>query len=188
MGGGELGNFIGQYCFPLSWGRPTDSAPAAFGFAPTSLVSPLGAVSVVMNSLLSLFFLKEPFRLRDLIGCACTIGGGIVLVLFSPDENVSLTCDMLLYDYMAATPFLVYIGLLVGATVIDYLLARRWGTRSSIFFLLLCSFLGRQATSPSPRVLPVAPLAWWSCRLLRGLSNPSRLVCCVLAYLQVHSR
>ncbi len=47
---GEVGNFV------------------AFGFAPTSVVSPLGAVGVIANAFFATLFLKEAFGKTDVLG------------------------------------------------------------------------------------------------------------------------
>ncbi len=55
---GEMGNF------------------AAYGFAPATLVAPLGAVSVVANAMYATLMLAEQFRHRDLFGTLLVIVGG----------------------------------------------------------------------------------------------------------------
>uniref|UniRef100_UPI0037E89AB7 NIPA-like protein 2 isoform X2 n=1 Tax=Semicossyphus pulcher TaxID=241346 RepID=UPI0037E89AB7 len=50
MGVGELGNF------------------AAYGFAPASLIAPLGCVSVIASAVISVVFLKETVRASDIVG------------------------------------------------------------------------------------------------------------------------
>ena len=48
-----------------------------YSYAPMTLVSPLGAVSVLSNALLAYFLLKEPLNLRNAIGYT------IVMALYS---------------------------------------------------------------------------------------------------------
>ncbi|CAH2285654.1 NIPA 2 [Pelobates cultripes] len=50
MGIGELGNF------------------AAYGFAPATLIAPLGCVAVIGSAAISVVFLKETLRASDVIG------------------------------------------------------------------------------------------------------------------------
>uniref|UniRef100_A0A7S3DAC4 Magnesium transporter n=1 Tax=Palpitomonas bilix TaxID=652834 RepID=A0A7S3DAC4_9EUKA len=69
MLGGEIGNFL------------------AFGLAPTSVVSPLGAIGIVANAVLAFVVLKEKFRKRDIIGCFVVIGGTIGFVMNAPNTD-----------------------------------------------------------------------------------------------------
>ena len=52
----------------------------AYGYAPTSLVAPVGAVGVFFNALIATVIMKEPFRRRDAVGL-----GGEQLRLFRPE-------------------------------------------------------------------------------------------------------
>jgi drug/metabolite transporter (DMT)-like permease len=60
---GEAGNFL------------------AYGFAPASIVSPLGVVALISNCLIAPLMLKEKFRKRDFWGVLIAIAGAVVVVL-----------------------------------------------------------------------------------------------------------
>ncbi|KIX10182.1 uncharacterized protein Z518_01263 [Rhinocladiella mackenziei CBS 650.93] len=60
---GEAGNFL------------------AYGFAPASIVSPLGVVALISNCLIAPLMLKERFRKRDLWGVLTAIAGAVTVVL-----------------------------------------------------------------------------------------------------------
>ncbi|OAP56680.1 hypothetical protein AYL99_08792 [Fonsecaea erecta] len=60
---GETGNFL------------------AYGFAPASIVSPLGVVALISNCLIAPLMLKERFRRRDLYGVLVAIAGAVTVVL-----------------------------------------------------------------------------------------------------------
>lgn len=60
---GEAGNFL------------------AYGFAPASIVSPLGVVALISNCLIAPLMLKERFRRRDLYGVLVAIAGAVTVVL-----------------------------------------------------------------------------------------------------------
>lgn len=54
---------------------------AALGFAPATLVAPLGCLCVVFNALTAVFWLGEPFFKRDLAGLLLiSLGVGIVVL------------------------------------------------------------------------------------------------------------
>uniref|UniRef100_H0VM35 NIPA magnesium transporter 2 n=3 Tax=Rodentia TaxID=9989 RepID=H0VM35_CAVPO len=63
MGAGEVANF------------------AAYAFAPATLVTPLGALSVLVSAILSSYFLNERLNLHGKIGCLLSILGSTVMVI-----------------------------------------------------------------------------------------------------------
>lgn len=90
MGVGELGNF------------------AAYGFAPASLIAPLGCVSVIASAVISVVFLKETLRASDILGGTLAITGTYLLVTFAPHNISMVTAQMVVY-YFISYYFLVYI-------------------------------------------------------------------------------
>lgn len=60
---GEIGNFM------------------AYGFAPASIVSPLGVVALISNCVIAPILLKEKFRGRDFWGVVVAVTGAVVVVL-----------------------------------------------------------------------------------------------------------
>lgn len=60
---------------------------AAYAFAPASLVTPLGALSVLVSAVLSSKFLNERLNLIGKVGCLLCILGSTVIVLHSPKEG-----------------------------------------------------------------------------------------------------
>lgn len=69
MGAGEVANF------------------AAYAFAPATLVTPLGALSVLVSAILSSYFLNERLNLHGKIGCLLSILGSTVMVIHAPKEE-----------------------------------------------------------------------------------------------------
>lgn len=69
---GECGNFL------------------AYGFAPASIVSPLGVVALISNCIIAPFMLKEPFRGRDFVGVVVSIAGAVIVVMSSAAEEVKV--------------------------------------------------------------------------------------------------
>lgn len=70
---GECGNFL------------------AYGFAPASIVSPLGVVALISNCIIAPMMLKEPFRGRDILGVFVSIAGAVIVVLSSAPEEVKVS-------------------------------------------------------------------------------------------------
>ncbi len=62
---------------------------AAYAFAPAILVTPLGALSVLIGAVLGAYFLDEQLGLLGKIGCAICLIGSVIIVLHAPpDEEV----------------------------------------------------------------------------------------------------
>ncbi|KAG7162203.1 Magnesium transporter NIPA2-like 1 [Homarus americanus] len=69
MGFGEALNFI------------------AYAFAPATLVTPLGALSVIVTALLSQYFLGEILNVLGKVGCSLCLLGATVVVIHAPKET-----------------------------------------------------------------------------------------------------
>jgi drug/metabolite transporter (DMT)-like permease len=65
----------------------------AYGFAPASLIAPLGTVSLISNAIIAPFLLGEVFRIRDAIGILFSILGAVIVVAVngnSESDEVSI--------------------------------------------------------------------------------------------------
>ncbi|XP_006894241.1 PREDICTED: magnesium transporter NIPA3 [Elephantulus edwardii] len=60
---------------------------AAYAFAPATLVTPLGALSVLISAILSSYFLNEHLNIHGKIGCILSILGSTVMVIHAPQEE-----------------------------------------------------------------------------------------------------
>ncbi|XP_021483447.1 magnesium transporter NIPA3 isoform X3 [Meriones unguiculatus] len=60
---------------------------AAYIFAPATLVTPLGALSVLISAILSSYFLNERLNIHGKIGCILSILGSTVMVIHAPQEG-----------------------------------------------------------------------------------------------------
>ncbi|KAI0997274.1 hypothetical protein K3495_g10912 [Podosphaera aphanis] len=69
---GEAGNFL------------------AYGFAPASIVSPLGVVALISNCVIAPILLKENFRSRDFWGVVVAVAGAVTVVLSAKQEEQKL--------------------------------------------------------------------------------------------------
>ena len=120
---GEVGNF------------------AAFGFASPSVVSPLGAVSVIANVAFASLLLGEPLYLSSVAGICLTVGGSVIVVLCSPPSLESFVVSSFL-SMLTATASLIYFC--VVAVLVAFLVAMsgRFGHRYLLLHLTLCSLLG----------------------------------------------
>lgn len=123
MIGGEIGNFT------------------AFGFASQTVVSPLGAVSVIMNAILAAAFLDEEIYRRTVLGIALTLLGSVAIVLFSPPPLNTLTPDD--FVELLANPYAYgYLIVVAVAIMLLWLVERKLAARFVLIDIGLCSLLG----------------------------------------------
>jgi len=119
---GELGNLV------------------AYSLAKPSLISPLGAVSVVINVPVAWLLLGEKASLRNMIGCAmCVLGGyGIVGVVASnASERDAITVAE--FQNMACRPsFMIFLAI-SSFESLDLILS---GRRTVMSYITVCSLLG----------------------------------------------
>lgn len=122
MGIGELGNF------------------AAYGFAPASLIAPLGCVSVIASAVISVVFLKETVRASDIIGGTLAITGTYVLVTFAPHTSTHITAHLVQY-YAISWHFLLYLFIEVVVFCILLYLYKRRNVKHIVIVMLLVALL-----------------------------------------------
>ncbi|KAG5674704.1 hypothetical protein PVAND_004656 [Polypedilum vanderplanki] len=114
----------------------------AYMFAPASLVTPLGALSVIITAILASKFLNERLNLLGKIGCFLCIIGSTIIVIHSPKE-AEITDLNLLIDMAADPSFITYvIVILVLASFIAFYLGPRIGNKNVVVYVLLCSSIG----------------------------------------------
>lgn len=115
---------------------------AAYAFAPASLVTPLGALSVLVAAVLSSKYLNENLNLLGKMGCFLCIIGSTIIVLNSP-KAVEVESLEELIDKLKDSTFIVYVIIILSLSLfIGIYLAPRYGHTSVAIYLLLCSGVG----------------------------------------------
>ena len=114
----------------------------AYAFTDAILVTPLGALSVVVTTILSAIFLKERLSFVGKVGCFNCIIGSIVIVLNAPEQ--SAVADIQQMQHFIISPgFLTYAGvIIVGSIFIALWAGPRYGKKSMFVYLSVCSFVG----------------------------------------------
>ena len=69
----------------------------AYAFAPAVLVTPLGALSVLISTILGAYFLQEEIHTLGRLGCATCLLGSVMLVLHAPPDKEVQTIDEVLH-------------------------------------------------------------------------------------------
>jgi drug/metabolite transporter (DMT)-like permease len=70
---------------------------AAYAFAPAILVTPLGALSVLIGAVLGSYFLKEELGTLGKLGSAICLIGAVIIVLHAPPDEEIETVDEILH-------------------------------------------------------------------------------------------
>ncbi|KAI9768292.1 MAG: hypothetical protein M1835_006892 [Candelina submexicana] len=115
---------------------------AAYAFAPAILVTPLGALSVLIGAVLGTYFLKEELGTLGKLGCAICLIGSVIIVLHAPPDKEIQTIDEIL-DYAIQPGFLLYCAVIAAfASVMVYRVAPRYGKQNPLIYLSICSTVG----------------------------------------------
>jgi drug/metabolite transporter (DMT)-like permease len=114
----------------------------AYAFVDAILVTPMGALSVVVTAILSAIFLKERLSFVGKVGCFNCIIGSVVIVINAPSQSaVADIQDM--KKLVIAPGFLSYAGVvIVGCVVIALWLGPKYGKKSMMVYLSICSLIG----------------------------------------------
>ncbi|KAL5335689.1 magnesium transporter [Aspergillus crustosus] len=115
---------------------------AAYAFAPAVLVTPLGALSVLIGTLMGAYFLKEVINVLGKLGCATCLLGSVLLVLHAPADKDIKTIDEILH--LAIQPFFIAycIFVCVFASYMIYKVAPVQGRTNPLVYISICSSVG----------------------------------------------
>jgi magnesium transporter len=137
---------------------------AAYAFAPAILVTPLGALSVLIgqasllpitksqtpsltpifphSSVLGAYFLNERLGTLGKIGCSTCLIGSVIIVLHAPPDKDIQTIDEILH-YAIQAPFLIYCTIVSAFSVVMiYRIAPRYGKKNPLIYISICSTVG----------------------------------------------
>ena len=125
---GEAGNFL------------------AYGFAPASIVSPLGVVALISNCVIAPIMLKERFRMRDFWGVVVAVAGAVTVVLSAKQQEKKLGPHEIL-GAITTLEFEVYVAVTISLIVILMWASPRYGNKTILIDLGLVGLFGKKPTS-----------------------------------------
>ncbi|KAG9254264.1 DUF803 domain membrane protein [Emericellopsis atlantica] len=131
----------------------------AYAFTDAILVTSLGALSVVITTILSAIFLKERLSMVGKVSCFLCIVGSVVIVMNAP--HTSAVSDIQEMQKFVITPwFLTYAGvIIVGAVVVVFWVAPKWGAKNMLVYISICSWVGGLSVVAT-QGLGAALIAW----------------------------
>ncbi|KDD76433.1 NIPA magnesium transporter [Helicosporidium sp. ATCC 50920] len=115
---------------------------AAYAFAPAILVTPLGALSILVSAVLAHHLLNERLNVFGILGCVLCVTGSLAIVLRAPPESPAPSV-LFLWEAVLRPGSLLYGALAVGISI--YLV---WSTSpeqqqsSPLIFVSVCSLFG----------------------------------------------
>lgn len=119
----------------------------AYAFAPAVLVTPFGALSVVLCAILSSIFLKEGLTLFGKVGCFLCVIGSVIIALNGPSDESSGSIVEFRKLFLSVG-FLIWLGICVVASlVLIFWAAPRYGKKNMMVYVLICSLLGGLSVS-----------------------------------------
>ncbi|KAK1751789.1 hypothetical protein QBC47DRAFT_76048 [Echria macrotheca] len=115
---------------------------AAYAFAPAILVTPLGALSVLIGAVLGSYFLGEELGTLGKLGSAICLIGAVIIVLHAPPDEDIQTIDQIL-NYAIQPAFLLYsFAVCAFAGIMIYKVAPVYGKKNPLIYLSICSTVG----------------------------------------------
>ncbi|CAM1510338.1 Fc.00g006730.m01.CDS01 [Cosmosporella sp. VM-42] len=120
---GEMGNFL------------------AYGFAPASIVSPLGVVALISNCIIAPAMFHERFRQRDFWGVVIAVGGVVTVVLSAKGEETKLGPHDV-WDAITTLAFEIYLAVTIFLIITLMWASSKYGRRTILIDLGLVGLFG----------------------------------------------
>lgn len=115
---------------------------AAYTFAPAILVTPLGALSVIIGAVLAAIFLKERLGTLGKMGCAICLMGSVIIILHAPPDKEVQTVDEIL-GYATQPGFMFYCTVVtLYSLFMIYKIVPKYGNTNPMIYLSICSSVG----------------------------------------------
>ncbi|CAN6444974.1 unnamed protein product [Victoria cruziana] len=115
---------------------------AAYAFAPAILVTPLGALSIIISAVLAHIILRERLHTFGILGCVLCVVGSTTIVLHAPPER-EIGSVREVWDLATEPAFLFYAFLVIVAvvTLIIHFIPQ-YGQTHIMVYIGVCSLVG----------------------------------------------
>lgn len=120
---------------------------AAYAFVEALVVTPLGALSVVISAALSSIFLDEKLTFFGWLGCALCIIGSTIIALNGPQEaSVGYIADF--KKLFLSPPFIAFTSVVIACALsIIFYFGPKYGNKNMLWYILVCSLIGGLSVS-----------------------------------------
>ncbi|BBN08900.1 magnesium transporter [Marchantia polymorpha subsp. ruderalis] len=114
----------------------------AYAFAPAVLVTPLGALSIIVSAALAHVVLKERLHLFGIVGCILCIVGSTTIVLHAPEERVIVSVKDV-WSLATEPAFLLYtLSVVAVVLLLIFHFVPRCGHTHVMVYVGICSLMG----------------------------------------------
>ncbi|XP_055962234.1 probable magnesium transporter NIPA3 isoform X2 [Mercurialis annua] len=114
----------------------------AYAFAPAVLITPLGALSIIISAVLAHFILNEKLHKLGVLGCVMCIAGSIIIVIHAPQEH-PITSVQEIWTMATQTAFLLYVAsVIVLVVILIFHFSPLCGHSNVLVFTGICSLMG----------------------------------------------
>ncbi len=115
---------------------------AAYAFTDAILVTSLGALSVVITTVLSAIFLKERLSMVGKVACFLCIVGAVIIVMNAPEESAVANIQEM-KKYVVTPGFLTYVCIVIaGCVFVALWVSPRYGKKNMFPYISVCSWIG----------------------------------------------
>ncbi|KAJ6663301.1 hypothetical protein lerEdw1_010437 [Lerista edwardsae] len=119
----------------------------AYAFAPATLITPLGALSVLVSAVLASYFLNEQLNVHGKVGCMLSILGSTVMVIHAPQEEEVTSLESMA-EKLKDPGFIVFaVCVVVSSLLLIFVAGPRYGQSNVLVYVLLCSAVGSLSVS-----------------------------------------
>ncbi|CAO2829938.1 unnamed protein product [Amaranthus hypochondriacus] len=115
---------------------------AAYAFSPAILVTPLGALSIIISAVLAHIILKEKLHIFGMLGCVLCVVGSTTIVLHAPPER-EIQSVIEVWNLATEPGFLFYAALVMTAVfVLIFHFIPEYGHTHIMVYIGICSLVG----------------------------------------------
>ncbi|GMN26717.1 hypothetical protein TIFTF001_001399 [Ficus carica] len=115
---------------------------AAYAFAPAILVTPLGALSIIISAVLAHIILRERLHIFGVLGCVLCVVGSTSIVLHAPQER-EIESVTEVWDLAMDPAFLLYAALVITAVfILIFHFIPQYGQTHIMVYIGVCSLVG----------------------------------------------
>uniref|UniRef100_A0A453DMD7 Probable magnesium transporter n=1 Tax=Aegilops tauschii subsp. strangulata TaxID=200361 RepID=A0A453DMD7_AEGTS len=137
---------VGGYSYlyePLWWvGMITIANFVAYAFAPAILVTPLGALSIIISAVLAHVMLREKLHIFGILGCVLCVVGSTTIVLHAPQER-QIESVTEVWGLATEPAFMCYVGVVLAiVALLVFKFVPLYGQTHVMVYIGVCSLVG----------------------------------------------
>ncbi|KAL4457984.1 hypothetical protein ABPG75_012849 [Micractinium tetrahymenae] len=115
---------------------------AAYAFAPAILVTPLGALSIIISAVLAHYLLAEKLNAFGVVGCLLCMAGSLAIVLHAPQER-PISSVLQVWGLAMQPWFLLYVLAALGSTLyLIFAVSPEVQASNILVYVAICSIVG----------------------------------------------